>query len=142
MRPFTTENQAIKHIESINRRRNAFKWGITLKKEGQNVIGTCEFHHFKKTAQRADLGYLLAQSHWNRGIMTEALKELIIYGFNTLKLVRIQAYVLPSNIGSIRVLEKLNFELDGRLRSYTKWIGMGIVDVSLYSLLNHDKRDY
>ena len=56
-----------------------------------------------------DLGYRFLREYWGRGIATEAAGACVNLGFKTLGLSKIIAMVLPENIGSIRVLEKLNF---------------------------------
>jgi [ribosomal protein S5]-alanine N-acetyltransferase len=45
--------------------------------------------------------------------MTEALKLIVDFGFNQIKLHRIEAEVMPHNIGSIRILEKTGFHIEG-----------------------------
>ena len=59
-----------------------------------------------------DLGYRFSSNYWGRGIATETGKICVDYGFKSLGLNRIIAQVLPDNIGSIRVLEKLGFFFD------------------------------
>lgn len=59
-----------------------------------------------------DLGYRFKRDYWGKGIATETGKICLDYGFNTLGLTRIIALVLPENVGSIRVLEKLDFEFE------------------------------
>ncbi len=59
-----------------------------------------------------DLGYRFMSKYWGKGIATESSQACVRMGFNTLDLSKIIALVLPENIGSIRVLEKLYFEYD------------------------------
>ena len=67
--------------------------------------------------------------------MTEAIQAVLEYGFKEMGLNRIQALVMPGNTGSIRMLEKLGFVIDGRLREYEKWGSKGLVDLYLLALL-------
>lgn len=62
--------------------------------------------------KEVDLGYRLKSKYWGQGIATEAAKACVDYGFNRLKLEKIIAFIIPENIGSFRVLEKLNFSFD------------------------------
>ena len=64
--------------------------------------------------KNAELGYWLAEPYWGRGIITEAIKEMIDYGFKTFEINRIYAIPYGNNLGSQRVLEKSGFELEGR----------------------------
>jgi len=61
-----------------------------------------------------ELGYWLAEVHWGKGIMTEAVKQMVDYGFKTFQVDRIFARPFGTSIGSQRVLEKAGFILEGR----------------------------
>ena len=63
----------------------------------------------------AELGYWLAEPFWGQGIVTQAIKEMIVYGFANLPIERIFARPFGSNIASQRVLEKAGFSLEARL---------------------------
>jgi [ribosomal protein S5]-alanine N-acetyltransferase len=64
--------------------------------------------------KNAEMGYWLAEDYWGRGIMTEAVKQIIEYGFNTFDITRIFARPFSTNIASQRVLEKSGMKLEGR----------------------------
>ena len=59
-----------------------------------------------------DLGYRFMKEYWGMGIGTEAALACVNLGFDTLGLNMLIAMVLPQNLGSIRVLEKLDFQYD------------------------------
>ncbi len=69
-----------------------------------------------------ELGYLFDYDYTNKGYCTEACKKLVEIGFDKLKLNRIHADTIKGNNSSIRVLEKLNFKLEGvrRQAAYDK----------------------
>lgn len=67
--------------------------------------------------------------------MTEALEAVLGFGFREVGLHRIQAVVMPGNVGSERLLEKLGFQREGILREYENWGDKGYVDVTMFSLL-------
>ena len=69
---------------------------------------------YKKTAV---IGYMILKEYSNRGIMTNAVKQIINIGFNCLDLLRIEGHVYDKNIASCRVLEKNDFVLEGILKS-------------------------
>ena len=56
-----------------------------------------------------DLGYRLVSAQWGKGLATEACRACVDWGFDVLGLERIIALVLPDNLASVRVLEKLGF---------------------------------
>jgi ribosomal-protein-alanine N-acetyltransferase len=65
----------------------------------------------------AEFGYWLGESYWGKGIMTEAAAALAEWAFTELRLVRLQAAVFARNPASARVLEKIGFQFEGRLRA-------------------------
>lgn len=70
------------------------------------------------------LGYKMDKDYINQGYMTEAVEAVVIYGFETLGLHRIEANVMPRNARSLRVLEKCGFEREGISRKYLKINGI------------------
>jgi ribosomal-protein-alanine N-acetyltransferase len=126
----------------INRRAEFFKngrrirWGIARRTDNM-IIGSCGYSHFGQASFRAELGYELAQAHWRKGVMTEALKVIVGFGFEEMRLNRIEAMVMLENIASIRLLEKLGFQEEGILREYGYWKGK-FHDLKLFSRLKKD----
>jgi len=71
------------------------------------------FQVLRGSLQSAFIGYFLDEKQNGKGYTTEAVKLLVKYAFTELKLHRIEAGVMPHNIGSIRVLEKSGFHKEG-----------------------------
>jgi len=94
---------------------DSLSFAITIKDKVVGGIGFNEIEDFK-----ADIGYWLGEKHWVNGIMTEAVKKLIQYGFNQLNLVRISAITLIDNTPSQKVLLKCGFIKEGELHKYLK----------------------
>lgn len=65
-----------------------------------------------------ELAYRLAQSHWGRGIATEAGAALLAHGFDELGIREVVAVTSLANRGSQRVIDKLGFEFVDRRRAY------------------------
>ena len=61
----------------------------------------------------AEIGYWLAEPFWGKGITTSAIQLMVEYGFNTLKLKRIEAGIFAYNPASMRALEKNGFIKEG-----------------------------
>ncbi|WP_338402081.1 GNAT family protein [Shewanella algae] len=69
--------------------------------------------------------------------MQEAGEALIDYGFNILKLRRIEAEIDPGNSASAKALDKLGFIREGLLRQ--RWQINGVIsDSALYGRLVSD----
>jgi ribosomal-protein-alanine N-acetyltransferase len=77
---------------------------------------------------------LLPEFH-GKGIISEAIKEVVNYGFNEMKLHSIEAIIDPENFGSARVLEKNNFVKEAHLKENEFYEGR-FLDTVIYSILN------
>lgn len=63
-----------------------------------------------------ELGYWLAAAHRGKGIMTEAIRQMVRLGFETFpQVTRIYATPFGSNVASQRALEKAGFTLEAKL---------------------------
>ncbi|GMA61306.1 GNAT family N-acetyltransferase [Alicyclobacillus fastidiosus] len=111
-------------------------WGIVDKQYGK-FIGTVGFVYVNSNHSRAEIGYALSKKYWEQGIMTEAVREIIRYGFQELALNRIEARAEVPNIGSWRVMEKVNMKFEGILRQHLFAKG-AFHDLKLYSILADD----
>ncbi len=96
---------------------NAYIFAIRLKDNEQIIggigLGVDQAHN------KAELGYWLAEPYWNQGLITEAGKAILSFGFETLKLKRIFASYFSYNEASGRIMQKLGMEKEGILRAYT-----------------------
>lgn len=113
-------------------------WGIELKSSGK-IIGTIGYMWIQTDNAAAEVGYSLARAHWGQGIMTEALKAVIEYGFHVLHLNRIEAIHEPANPASGAVMRKCGMQYEGHLRQ--KLYNKGrFADVDMYAILRSDFR--
>ena len=134
---FTDISQATNQIKTWENgfiSKRCIRWGIARKGE-PGIIGSCGYYGFHAWHRRASIGYELARSSWRQGIMIEALEAVIDLGFREMDLNRIDAVVMPGNIASIRLLEKLGFLNEGLLREYENWGKKGFTDLNMLSLL-------
>jgi ribosomal-protein-alanine N-acetyltransferase len=69
-------------------------------------------------AQAGSLGYWMGQPFVRQGFMTAAVRALIPFAFATLRLHRLEAACIPTNAGSIRLLETTGFVREGYARDY------------------------
>lgn len=110
--PLSDIKQASQFIEAFNtefRQGKAITWAIAIKKTNQ-MIGTCSYMF--ETSTCAEIGYDLAKAYWGKGLMTEALEAMLMYGFNEMGLVEIKADTLSNNFRSINLLKRLDFKLE------------------------------
>ena len=111
---------------------STFAFAITLDGKVIGSIGAFRQENIHK--HTAELGYYIAEEHWGKGIMTEAVKQLCDYVFTHTDMIRIYAEPFAYNIGSQRVLEKAGFQYEGTLRNNAVKNGK-ILDMKMYSIL-------
>lgn len=136
--PFKEEKEAQKYLDwfkSRFREELGVRWGIVLKGK-ENLIGTLGFNNFQKN-HRASIGYDLQVDFWNQGIITEALEEVVKFGFNKLGINRIEAEVMQDNTASEKVLSKIGFKKEGILRDWMYWNEKHF-DMTMFSLLRNE----
>lgn len=109
---------------------------IVLKKS-KKVIGTCSFIDWSNEHSNAELGYVLNRNYWGHGYATEAIKELIKFGFEKIQLNRIQGRCDIDNIGSQKVMLKVGMCFEGTLRK-NEFIKGEFRDTKVFSILKEE----
>lgn len=110
-RKIKNKSDALKFIKELNENitnNKSIAWGITVKNDPK-IIGTICLWNFSQNNKIAEVGYDLNPEFQRLGIMSEALKIIIDFGFNELKLEKIEAYTHRENESSKRLLEKNGF---------------------------------
>jgi ribosomal-protein-alanine N-acetyltransferase len=133
---------SIERTESLIKRwqqgfqnQQRMRWGIT-EKQNNIIIGTCGYS-FSKNYLCAEIGYELAKKYWRQGIMLEAIRNIMKFGFQKMEVNRIQATVMLENTPSMNLLLKLGFQEEGILREYGFWKRQ-FHDIKMFSLLKKD----
>ena len=103
-------------VFQLYRSGKGMAWGI-VEKENSKLIGNCSLH-ITSVHRRAEMGYALSRAYWGKGLMTEAAKAAIAFGFHVMHLQRIQAICNLDNVASARVLEKSGMQFEGILHNY------------------------
>ncbi len=83
-------------------------------------------------------GYRLNDRFWGRGIATKTVKAMTDYLFKEIGINRVQTFVMPENIKSLNVLKRNNYKEEGTFRQGYRWKGLGVVDLTLFSMLRSD----
>ena len=100
----------IVRINEGNRNNQLFYWALCLK-ENPSLIGTICLWNFNPDRTIGELGYELNPAYQHKGLMTEAIKPVIAFAFQTICLQKIEAFVHKDNAASKRLLETNNFKL-------------------------------
>lgn len=119
--------------------KNNDVWAIEYK-ENNKVIGSIGLHkdEMRTGINSKMLGYVLSRDYWGKGIMTEATKEVIKYGFKEEELDLISVRHFRFNYRSKSVIEKCGFKYEGTLRKGRKIFDGSIVDLVCYSILKEE----
>jgi len=136
--------------QELSKEKDKFEKGIStynrsflnfqmIDKQTDRIVGWCGFHTWYTEHNRAELGYMLRdEESKGKGLMTEALESIIEYGFNEMKLTRIEAFVGPDNEPSQRLLKHFGFVKEGQMREH-HLKNNKMEDSIIFSLL---KREY
>jgi len=118
-------------------------WCVTEKATGR-VIGNIglEDDIRRPGLGSKELGYSLDEEFWGRGIMTEAAKKLIVYGFEELKLNVMSINTSESNFRSQSVIDKCGFHFEGVLRNSSKEYDGTPRNLRVYSMLRSEYEAY
>jgi ribosomal-protein-alanine N-acetyltransferase len=130
IQPWIAENQ-LKEIKN-------YTFAIENKSTGA-FIGLFGLKRGNKKYKRAEVWFKIHSNYWNKGFATESLKAVIDFGFDALKLHRIEAGCAVNNMGSFKVLEKSGMIREGRLRQVLP-LKSGWSDNFEYSILETDQR--
>lgn len=102
--------------------------------ETEDPVGECGFHTVYKRHGKAELFYNIHEPFRRKGLATEAVKAVLEFGFNELKLHRVAAFVADYNTPSVRLLQRFGFTKEGILRE-DYLVGDRYEDSDGYSLL-------
>ena len=95
---------------------DAYVFGI-IEKSSKRFAGCMGLHPVPEH-NRAEVGYWLGAPFWGRGLATTALRLLLQFAFETLKINRVEAGHFLHNPASGRVMQKAGMRLEGRRRRY------------------------
>ncbi len=131
--------------QEIERIENGYdNWKITfhgwdlILKSNKRVIGSCGFHSWYKPHLRAEIGYGLSHEQFkNKGYMTEAMDKIMDHGFKVMELNRIEAFVSPDNVPSLKLMKRYGFVKEGVLREHYQVAGK-LMDSAAYAVLKVD----
>lgn len=133
-------DDAREHVRLIDEKvseNTGINWAIAFPHE-TDLIGIIGLFRIEPENYRAELGYMLLPEYHNRGIISEAIKKVIEYGFSQMNLHSIEAIIDPENGASAKVLEKNGFVREAHLRE-NKFFNGKFLDTVIYSKLAIDR---
>ena len=114
-------------------RPDFYQWAIVLK-ESMQPVGTIDAKVIDADAGYMRVGYCLGSKWWGKGIMTEALKEVLAFLFGQVGAGRIEARHDANNPASGKVMQKCGMSYEGTLRRSAK-SNVGIYDALVYAIV-------
>ena len=105
----------------------------------------CDGEHIGDCALRCDddprtaeLGFTVAKKHQNQGFGKEMASAVLVYAFETLKIRRVAAIIDDRNVPAKKLLEALDFQLEGHLRENVYSRGEWTSEL-IFAKLRHDR---
>ena len=129
------EQEALQFIDKINKsidKGESYYWGIAHKNEEGKLIGTICIWNISEEDSGAEIGFVLHPDWQGMGLMSEAVKTVLDFVFDKLKLHSIKAEVHPDNLASKKLLKKQGFVKENVFSDRFS-------DTELYSLINPHK---
>lgn len=134
-----TAEDALVHIKMIDDKiinNEGINWAITLKGTTK-LIGIIGHYRIQPENHRCEIGYMILPQYNGQGIVTEAIKVVLAYGFDDLQMHSIEAVIDPDNIASERVLQKNGFTKEAHFLENELYEGK-FCDTVIYSLLKRN----
>ena len=111
-------------------------WPFFIFDVDQTLVGAITLSNVRRgVAESGTLGYWIGRPFAGRGHATAAVRGLVAHAFDDLRLHRVEAACVPTNLASRRVLEKAGFTLEGQARAYLK-INGAWADHLLFGVVN------
>ena len=115
-----------------------YDWAIVYEPDC-NMVGSCGFTAFNCPSDSAEVGYVLNPDYWGKGIASEALGRVLRFGFEDLRLHRIEAKFMMGNDASRHVMERCGMTFEGYLRE-AMLVNGSYVTVGVCSILADEWR--
>ncbi len=137
-------HESVEESENVLRSliRSGDVWSIRLR-DSYKMIGTIGLHRdYYRNLEKGssyELGFSLSADYHGMGIMPEAAKAVLEYAFETLKVKAVAVSHYDFNLKSKRVIEKLGFTYEGKIRQARERLDTGeLSDVFVYSMLSDE----
>jgi [ribosomal protein S5]-alanine N-acetyltransferase len=115
----TFEKEKQKYEKSYSCYNKTLLYFQIIDKASNQIVGSCGFFRMFMEHARGEVGYAMSNEMFKRrGIMSEALEHIIEYGFKEMNLNRIEAFVSPDNVASLKLMKKFKFVEEGMMRKH------------------------
>lgn len=112
------------------------RFWIFTKENPEEIIGSICFQNIMREPYHSCcLGYKFSHRYLRQGYAKESIQKCLDIIFEEHQLHRVEAYIMPSNLSSRRLVERLSFQFEGLSASFVK-IGGLWTDHMRYALIN------
>lgn len=98
-----------------------------------NDNGLAEMFDYKKRANKITIGYRINEKYWNQKIATNVVKLMVDYLLNQIGISLLEAFVMPENVSSSKVLLNNGFVKKEYMVEKNNWGGHEVVEVEVYT---------
>ncbi|GAB6109371.1 GNAT family N-acetyltransferase [Fusibacter bizertensis] len=136
-KPHESKEESLKYLKMMMEGDEVL---AIVDKASEKVIGSIGMHEdtMRNTPDVKMIGYVLAKEFWGKGLMTEAVREVMRHGFEEEKLKLISVQHFANNDKSRRVIEKIGFKSEGTIRYARKLYDDSIEDLVCYSMTREE----
>jgi len=125
--PNVIKNYGISY-DSLEATKEQMAWFADLEKDGTGMwfavcssdnktfYGAGGLNSLSKEHKKAEIGFWLLPDFWGQGIMKEAMPLICNFGFDKLKLHRIEGFVEAENTNCKNAMAKLDFQHEGTMK--------------------------
>lgn len=112
------------------------RFWVFLKENPEEIIGSVCFQNLlKEPYQSCCLGYKFSQRYQHQGYAQESISKGLEIIFKEHHLHRVEAFIMPDNVPSLRLIERLSFQYEGTAVAFAR-INGNWTDHLRYALIN------
>lgn len=113
------------------------RWWAICSKDDTIFYGAVGLNNVQRLHNKAEIGFWLFPDHWGKGLIMEVMPFVIGFGFNDLRLHRIEGFVESENTNSGKLMAKLDFRFEGSMKDCEFKNGR-YISLDIYARLNPD----
>jgi len=131
---FEKQEEWWQRFKDWRKKLKALQW-CGFDREKNDYICLLTLKEIDLSNRRAEIGYSVMKQFWGRGYGTEGASAMVKYAFEELDFHTLFALILTSNLGSQRIIESLEFMLEGELKESHYFRG------AYYDVLQYGRRN-
>jgi ribosomal-protein-alanine N-acetyltransferase len=124
----------MKFFEDLEKEETGMWWAV-CSPDGETFYGAGGLNSFSKVHRKAEIGFWLLPDHWGKGFMTEAIPAICRYGFEKMKIHRIEGLVESDNSACRKAMGKLGFTCEGTMSDCEVKNGK-FISLAIYAKIN------